>query len=817
MITYAIETVAQVLEVSAPIQGWAVSEVQHLLIDSRRVVSPSRSLYFALHGKNHDGHTFITTLYGQGVRNFVVSNPCELPEDANVLVVADTLVAFQKLAAWHRAKFHLPVIGVTGSNGKTIVKEWLYQLLCADKRIVRSPRSYNSQVGVPLSVWQIEPHHTLGIFEAGISQVGEMARLAPIIACDLGVFTMLGDAHSDGFGTDIAKLREKLILFNNTPTLFFGADDSRIATSVQMLPAIPNRRLITWAKSTGASLRILGMLPETNGTRIRARWQGSIITVFVPFADSAMLDNACLCWLVMLHLGVPNDIITARMSRLETVAMRLELKAGINDCLVVNDSYNFDLHGLNTALDFVARRSNELQRTIILSDMIHSEQPTETIAAMLTRANFGRVVGIGSQVSALRQHLPPNIKTQFYPDTNTFLRDLSSADFKSEIILLKGARPFTFERIAHRLARKAHKTVLEINLDAIIHNLNVYRSRLANGVKLLAMVKASAYGSGSAEVAKLLEYHGVAYLSVAYTDEGIELRQQGIELPILVLNPEANSLEAMQRYRLEPEIYSLELLREFIAQGITGLGIHLKLDTGMHRLGFEASEMKVLCSLLSKNPQLKICSIFSHLAGSENPHHDHFTNTQVAALERMYAQISAAIGYKPLRHILNSGGIARHPQHQLDMVRLGIGLYGIDSSTEIQSLLQPVHTLKATISQTKNIKQGETIGYSRRGQAADDMRIGTISIGYADGLLRAAGNGKYSIGVAGQYAPIVGNICMDMTMIDLTNIPQAQAGDEVTIFGPEHPLTNLAAALETIPYEVLTGISSRVHRVYFQE
>ncbi len=817
MITYAIEAIAEVLSVSPPVSGWVAAEIQHLLIDSRRIVSPSRSLYFALCGRNHDGHTFLKDLYQQGVRNFVVSSDTDLPKDANVLIVSDTLIALQGVATWHRLQFDIPIIGVTGSNGKTIVKEWLFQLLCTDERIVRSPRSYNSQVGVPLSVWQIEAAHTLGIFEAGISEVGEMERLAPIIAPTMGVFTMLGDAHNAGFRTDIEKLREKIKLFRDTKTIFFCADDPRTLSALQLLPLLPDRRLITWARHTGASLRILATHTEQHGTRLRARWQGVAIEIFVPFFDGAMIDNVCLCWLVMLHLGMDNAVIATRMAKLESVAMRLELKDGINDCLILNDSYNFDLHGLNTALEFVTRQHGHLQRTIILSDMMQGQQPTEMIAKMLVRAGFGRVIGIGTAVASLRAHLPNSIKTNFYPDTNAFLSQVSSADFRNEVILLKGARAFVFERIAHRLARKMHKTVLEINLDALIHNLNVYRSRLAPEVKLLAMVKASAYGNGSAEVAKLLEYHGVHYLSVAYADEGIELRQRGIELPILVLNPESQSLDAMRRYRLEPEIYSLALFREFLAQGITEVGIHLKIDTGMHRLGFEEADMKVLCSLLAKNKQINIKSVFSHLAGSENPDHDAFTHTQVATFEAIYAQIAETIGYKPLRHILNSGGIIRHPQHQLDMVRLGIGLYGIDSSDEMQSLLRAVQTLKATISQTKSIKKGETIGYGRRGEAKTAMRIGTISIGYADGLLRTAGNGRHSILVCGQLAPIVGNVCMDMTMIDITHIPQAQAGDEVVVFGSEHPISHLATAMGTIPYEVLTGISARVHRVYFQE
>lgn len=803
--------------------------IRHILLDSRQLLYPESAVFFALPGVRFDGHDFIEKVYAAGVRCFVVSQKTDtaaLPE-ANIILVKNVLAALQQVAAWHRHRFHIPVIGITGSNGKTIVKEWLFQLLREDYYIARSPGSYNSQTGVPLSVWELQQEHTLGIFEAGISKPGEMARIAPVIDCSTGIFTMLGEAHSEGFKDDHEKLHEKLLLFQHCNTLIYGADDPKVDAVIRATFAADQMekapRLFSWSALHEADLRINSIQSLKTQTKITATYGGNPIFIEIPFTDQASVSNAIHCWSLMLLFGYQQDTIAERMLRLEPVAMRLELKAGINQCAVINDSYNSDLTSLTIAMDFAAHHSHDLRRTLILSDILQSGKKPEKlyreVAHLLKEKQFTRLIGIGEEVRLLEAILPANLTAAFYPDTHTFLQQLRSVDFRDEIILIKGARRYGFELIAERLSLKAHKTVLEINLNALIHNFHVYKSLLGPGVKMMAMVKASAYGNGSFEVARLLEYQGADYLAVAYADEGITLRNGGVRLPILVLNPEEGSFDPIMRYDLEPEIYSLPLLSQFIefAKGRETACIHLKLDTGMHRLGFQEADLETVIRQLRNHPQIQVKSVFSHLAASESADHDAFTHQQAARFTAMYDILAAGLGYRPLRHILNSSGINRFPEYQMDMVRLGIGLYGIDSSDQLQHRLQVVQTLKATISQVKIVAAGETIGYGRRGVAERDTFIATISIGYADGLRRSAGNGQYNVLLRGRRAPTIGSVCMDMTMIDVTEIPGVSEGDAVILFGEAPTARELAQCYGTIPYEVFTGISERVKRVYFQE
>jgi Alr-MurF fusion protein len=790
--------------------------IEHLLIDSRKIAFPGTSLFFAIVGARHDGHDFIGDVYKAGVRHLIVSQNIDnqLFTDAIFVKVNDVLQALQDLAAYHRSQFpKLKVIGITGSNGKTVVKEWLYQLLKDDYNIVRSPKSYNSQVGVPLSVWQIRPEHTLAIFEAGISQKGEMEKLERIIQPTMGIFTTLGTAHTEGFTSDDEKLGEKAKLFKHVKSLVCPQKNISFLGKNKSI-----ERVLAWENGKDNHLQIIGNQLVTNKNKDFEPIESS-------FSDKASSENVATCFTTLFALNLEEKTIRQRLKTLEPVAMRLELKAGINGCLLVDDAYNFDLSALQIALDFLNQQSRHLKKTVVLSDMLQIAQNTEgpyfVISQLLIEKKIERVIGIGNDIVKLKNILPQTIDFQHFTSTSDFLNQLKNTDFHNEIILLKGARPFAFEQITNRLALKAHKTVLEINLNALVHNLHVFTQKLKPNVKIMAMVKAAAYGNGSDEVARLLEFHKVDYLAVAYTDEGIDLRNAGVKLPIMVMNPEEASFDALRRFNLEPEIYSLSLLKNYVdfVENTEGplFKIHLKLDTGMHRLGLESIDIQQVISVLSQNKKIKIASVFTHLAATEAAEHDGFTQQQVARFEAFYAQITEGVGYKPMRHVLNSSGITRHAAYQFEMVRLGIGLYGVDNSGDFESRLQVVQTLKATISQIRNVPKTETVGYSRRGLLNRDARIATISIGYADGLLRSAGNGRFSVGLHGKRAPIVGSVCMDMTMIDVTDITEAMEGDEVEIFGNHIPVQALANVLNTIPYEIFTTISERVKRVYFQE
>ena len=855
--TYSISTIKDILKGEYWFNKAAAASdalIEHLLIDSRKISFPQTSLFFAIVGERHDGHDFIVDAYKSGVRNFIISNVQNIDNqqfnDAIFIKVSNVLRGLQDLAAYHRAQFpKLQVIGITGSNGKTIVKEWLYQLLKDDYNIVRSPKSYNSQVGVPLSVWQINETHDLAIFEAGISTTGEMAYLERMIQPTIGIFTNLGTAHTEGFASNEEKIKEKFKLFKNVKTLVCRQDE---------LLRFPNLKIkdqiINWSKTTQSDAQLIDIQYFKDKTFFKLKYKNNTLDFEIPFTDSASIDNATTCILTLFILK--KDIFsnqnmlkffTEKLSHLEPIAMRLEMKAGINGCLIVNDSYNSDFNSLQIALDFIAQQSRQLKRTVVLSDILQSGQDADIlykkVADLLLEKGISKLISIGENVLKIKKFISQTIDCQHFITTTDFLKSINNADFQNEIILLKGARQFEFERIAERLSQKSHKTVLEINLNALTNNLFFFKSLLhPQGTlpkpKIMAMVKASAYGNGSDEVARLLEFHKVDYLAVAYSDEGIALRNAGVKMPIMVMNPEEESFDALIRFDLEPEIYSLNILKHFVnfiennentAEGINegvssfkksntkSFKIHLKLDTGMHRLGFESIDIQQLTQILNAHKSIHIATVFTHLAASEAAEHDHFTDEQVRRFMLMYEQITEGVGYNSMRHVLNSSGITRHPHYHFEMVRLGIGLYGIDSNGAFQNQLQVVQTLKASISQIKNVPQNETIGYSRRGVLLRDSRIATISIGYADGLLRGAGNGQFSVYLHGQRAPIIGSVCMDMTMIDVTDILEATEGDEVEIFGSHLPVQSLAKVLNTIPYEVFTGISERVKRVYFQE
>lgn len=797
--------------------------VDHILYDSRKVIFPKSALFFAFTGMRSDGHRFIDELYNAGVRNFMVSKTVSVENypDANFIKVENALAALQSLAVFHRKKFQLKTIGITGSNGKTIVKEWLFQLLHDDFNIVRSPKSYNSQIGVPLAILQIELEHEMGIFEAGISISGEMQNLQPIIDCEVGIFTNIGPAHDAGFKSSAQKISEKLKLFKNSSAIIYCKDYKDVDKQINLLK---RKKLFSWSKFHPADLQIVKESATLHGeTIVEGIYRKKQVFIRIPFSDQASIENAIHCWAVLLFLGFDPNIINQKMKRLEPVAMRLELKEGINNCKVVNDSYNSDLASLQIALDFLQQQEQYANRTLFLSDILQtgmdSKKLYNKVAQLLSEKKISKLIGIGTEVSIIKKSLPKTISAQFFPDTSSFLMNFNPDDFEKEIILLKGARQFEFEKIANRLAQKNHKTVLEIDLNALVQNLNVYSGLLMPGTKMMVMVKAAAYGSGSAEVAKLLEFQKVEYLAVAYADEGIQLRKEGIQLPIMVLNPEEATFDSLIRFRLEPEIYSITLLKQLLhaLPQDQNIAVHLKLDTGMRRLGFEKKDIRNLCELLKQNRSITIKSVFSHLAASENPEQDDFSKKQIKTFLRLYEEIAKSLGYKPLRHILNSNGITRFPQYQWEMVRLGIGLYGIDESGLISDQLERVHTLKASVSQIRKVPANTTVGYGRSGVITKPKTIATISIGYADGFLRKAGNGHYSVLIHGKKAPTIGNICMDMTMVDVTGITALKEGDEAIIFGKEWPVEALAECLQTIPYEVFTNLSERIKRIYFQD
>ncbi|MDR1343919.1 MAG: bifunctional UDP-N-acetylmuramoyl-tripeptide:D-alanyl-D-alanine ligase/alanine racemase [Tannerellaceae bacterium] len=800
------------------------AHINTLLTDSRRLSSPGQSLFFALKTKANDGHRYINELYNLRVRNFVVS---EMPRDvtampdANFLLVKDTLRALQKLAARHRQRFDIPVIGITGSNGKTIVKEFLYQLLHNEFNIVRSPRSYNSQLGVPLSVWQMNGKHTLAIFEAGISQPDEMGRLRSVISPTIGILTGIGEAHQENFISSFQKCMEKLTLFADCETIIYNADTAFIANCIDS--ALLSHRAIGWSRvNSDAPLFVSSIKKKENETEIHCTVMGLNSAYTIPFTDDASIENVLHCLALILCLKPTSLGDTSRFLHLEPVEMRLDIKQAINNCLLINDAYNSDINSLDIALDFMQSRKagTNLASTLILSDILQSgalpKYLYKKVADLVRRRKIERLIGIGRDITEYASLF--DIPKEFYRTTADFLDSSSIKTFRRELILLKGSRRFHFEQISERIEKKTHETILEVNLDAIAHNFNHYRSLLTPGTKMIAMLKAFGYGIGPDEIAKTLQEYRCDYIAVAVADEGAELRKAGISIPIIVMNPEQGSFNLLLDNQLEPEIYNFRILRTIIREtgrrGITSYPIHIKIDTGMHRLGFQVQDIPQLCSIIRNQSGVSVSSAFSHLAGSDSPSLDSFTDMQARIFRQAAATLEAGLEHVIIKHILNTAGIERFPQYAMDMVRLGIGLYGVSATGNRE--LRNVATLRTTILQIQTITQGDSVGYNRASYATRDSRIAIIPIGYADGLDRRLGNGKGEVSINNQLCPIIGNICMDTTMIDITDM-DAREGDPVIIFGQSYPITRLADKLDTIPYEVLTTISPRVKRIYYRE
>lgn len=819
-------------QVGARVYGKPVADkdfVERVIIDSRSPEPARNSLFVALVTRKNDGHRYISEMYEAGVRTFLVSRrPEVLPQDATFIEVDDTLQALQQMAFCRRQSFEGPVVGITGSNGKTVVKEWLSYLLGFDRQVVRSPQSYNSQLGVPLSLLQIKDGYDTGVFEAGVSRQGEMERLAYVMRPTIGIFTNIGPAHDAGFPDRETKVAEKLKLFRYARRLIYCADYKQIEGALLHNKDMADITRHTWSFSekTPADLQLLETLENSEGTVLSARYRGKEISIEISFPDRASIENAMHCWLFMLVSGYENAEIARRMKTLPVVEMRMEMKEGVGGSYIINDVYNSDYNSVCMALEFLYRHHRHRPKCVILSDIPESgrdeKELYQDVADILRREQVEELHCIGPAMMRQKACFA-GLEVCFYPDTDAFLASFNLRHYYGKAVLLKGARSFRFERIGARLQHKVHETVMEVNLTALVHNLNFFKGLLEPSTKMMVMGKAFSYGSGSHEIADILEYNHVDYVAVAYPDEAVSLRNNGIHLPIMCMNPEDEGMETVIRYDVEPVIYSrriFETLQVYMNRmGITekgSVGIHLALDTGMHRMGVEEKDLEAMLVLLQEEPRCRLNSVFTHLATADMPEMDAYTLQQLQTYKRLSQKVVASFPYKVLRHCLNTAGIFRFPEYRFDMVRLGIGLYGVGTDEKMQANLETVSTLKTVISQIRTIPAGDAVGYGRRFVAERETKVGVIGIGYADGLNRHLGNGKGKVWVKGKLVPIIGSICMDMCMIDLTGTDAAEK-DEVVVFGPQNPISSLAEALGTIPYEVLTGISQRVKRIYYQE
>ena len=832
MLKYSIIKIATLI--GARRVGDTDAQIGWLLTDSRSLCFPEETLFFALKSARNDGHKYISDLYRRGVRNFVVEsrgiheycpNSASEMNDANFLIVPSPLAALQRLAERHRDEFDIPIVGITGSNGKTMVKEWLYQILLPSQKIVRSPKSYNSQIGVPLSVWLLNEQTEVGIFEAGISEPGEMMALRDIIQPTVGVFTSLGSAHQENFRSMEEKCMEKLELMHDTQAMIYCSDNDIVSRCVRRMQYKGEK--IAWSQ---CDEQVAFFVKTVDGTKISYRYKGEDGAFDIPFSDEASIEDCITCAATALYLGITPEQLAERMPVLEPVAMRLEVKDGQRGCVLINDSYNSDVNSLDIALDFMNRRQfspltshpSLLKKTLILSDMYQTgvapEQLYAQVSDLCVKRGIQKFIGIGTDLSAQADKIQIADK-QFFLDVQHFLTSDTFSSLRNELILLKGARSFGFDQITEQLEQKVHETILEVNLNAVVNNLNYYRSFLKPETKMVCMIKADAYGAGAIEIAKTLQDHRVDYLAVAVADEGVTLRKAGITANIMIMNPEMTAFKTMFDYDLEPEVYSFRLLDALIRaarkEGITGWPVHIKLDTGMHRLGFDPiNDMDELIDRLKHQNAIIPRSVFSHFVGSDSDGFDEFSARQFALFDEGSKKLQAAFTHKILRHMDNSAGIEHFPERQMDMCRLGLGLYGVDPRDN--RILNTVSTLKTTILQMRHVPAGDTVGYSRKGKIDHDSVIAAIPIGYADGLNRHLGNRRCYCLVNGQKAEYVGNICMDVAMIDVTGI-DCHEGDMVEIFGEHLPVTTLSDIIDTIPYEVLTGVSNRVKRVYFQD
>ena len=813
---YSLSRIAEA--VGGRLLGDGARMVESVSIDSRGSCSAT-SLFIALRGPRHDGHDHIAGLALQGLRAFMVEEGRAAAfARSDLIVVPDTLLALQRFAAWHRAHFNLPVVGITGSNGKTVVKEWLWQMLRSEELIVRSPGSWNSQVGVPLSVLEMGPAHTLGLFEAGISTAGEMDRLRPVIRPTIGVLTNIGAAHGDGFTDDHEKCAEKLRLFKDAHAVVLGTDNTVVRSVAQAV--LRPEVLRDWSHERDAFVRVLNEVERGEATAITLLHAGKRHEYLVPFTDAASRENALTCITLLLQLGRDPHWINEALPQLSPVDMRMRSVEGAQGSTLIDDSYSNDPTSLRIALDHLAHMAHGRRRVVVLSDMLGSGLPADLlyqrVAHDLSAAKVDHVIGVGPSISAHRHHFPPG--SHFHVDADALLRNEEPKALMGAVVLVKGARDFRLERVVRRWQQHSHGTELEVDLGAIRHNLNHYRAIVGPDIRLMAMVKAAGYGCGALELARLFDHERIHYLGVAYADEGVELRRHGITVPILVMNPEPIPLETLQRFHLEPEVYderSLAAVLEHAASSGSSTTIHIKLDTGMHRLGFTAADMPWLLEQLRDKRMPHVASILSHLAASEDPAQDDFTRGQIAAFSSMATRIGEVLGYRPLWHIANSGAVSRFPEARLDMVRLGIGLHGVGVDERETRQLMPVATLRTVIAQLRTVAPGESVSYGRRFIAQRETRIATLPIGYADGLARRLGNAVGKVWINDKAAPFVGTICMDMCMVDVTDL-SCSLRDEVIIFGPGHPLQEYACDLGTIPYEALTSISPRVRRVYVQ-
>lgn len=799
------------------------AEITTLLTDSRKLVNPAGVIFFAIPTKHDSGCRYVDALVARGVKNYVlpVGTTCSCT-GINIWWVNDVVGALQQLAAHHRVQFDIPVVGITGSNGKTIVKDWIVQLIGSDYHVAANPKSYNSQIGVPLSVWQLNADNRMGVFEAGISETGEMARLQRIIAPTIGIFTNIGQAHDEHFLSRSQKVAEKLQLFTHCDTLIYSTDHKEIDSVLAGIESFRTVHRFTWGISAENDLQIINYSLTERSTTLVLNYHGQSFEVVIPFIDRASRENVMHCIALMLHLGYAPAEVSRRCLHLTPVEMRLEINEGINNCLLINDSYSLDINSLSIALDFLQHDHQHHNKTLIISDFAQSGLPDAElypqVASLARERGVSRMVCIGPALSRNRQCFS-GLQAEFFDDTDAFLSSFDTSRLQNETVLLKGARCFRFEKIARLLQRKSHETIMEVNLDALVHNLNQYRSRLAPTTRLMAMVKASSYGAGKVEVASVLQNNHVDYLTVAYADEGVELRRNGITLPIMVMNPEETAFDDIVKHHLEPDIYSLRILDSFARHAALygkRVAIHIELDTGMHRLGFGEADLEVLSTELRRHSTtLEVRSIFSHLACSEDPAMDDFTHRQIDHFRDWSQRLITLLGQREpiLCHILNSSGISRFPEAQMDMVRLGIGLYGVAPEPEVQARLQSVSRLITRISQVKDIPEGDSVGYNRRWVAQRPSRIAILPIGYADGINRHLGLGNGRVVINGHEAPLIGSVCMDMCFVDVTDIV-CNEGDEAILFGDGNLLQRNAAAAGTIPYELLTAVSPRVKRVY---
>lgn len=808
------------------------SSITTLLTDSRTLTTADGTLFFAIPTKRNTGCRYIGGLYAQGVRNFVIPNvlsddmemEISACAEANFLRVENVVGAMQSLVAYHRNRFDIPIVGVTGSNGKTIVKDWILQLLSSEKKMVGTPRSYNSQIGVPLSVWQLTQDCEMAVFEAGVSLPCEMWNLQEIIRPSIGIFTNIGQAHDENFITRGQKITEKLQLFTHSDVIIYCDDHKDISSIIIGSEVYQKIRHFTWGKTSEATVQLLSSTVQDGETLLSVKYREDRFETTIPFTDKASIENAMHCITLLLYLGYAPDFIMEKTPHLLPVAMRLEVKEGINNCQLVNDGYSLDINSLVIALDFIQQEKQHAKKTLIMSDIMQSgmiePELYDDVARLVSQRGITRFIGIGEALKRNAAKFPPD--SVFFNTTDEFLQKYAFSQLQNETILLKGARMFHFERIAKLLQRKSHETIMEVNLGALVRNLNYYRSRISPTTKLMAMVKAFSYGAGNVEIANTLQFNHVDYLTVAYTDEGQELRQNGITLPIMIMNPEEDSFDNIIRLNLEPDIYSFRILDLFAESAMlccsSPFPIHIELDTGMHRLGFMENEVERLGKrLLELGGVVSVKSIFSHLACSEDPAMDDFTRGQISKFKAWSSKLKKILGDDSIAcHILNSSGITRFPEADMDMVRLGIGLYGISPEPEVQKHLQPVSRLKTQISQIKDIPQGDSVGYNCRWIAKRPSRIAIIPIGYADGLNRRLGNEIGKVIIKDRIAPIVGSICMDMCFVDVTGIDCSET-DEVTIFGNAELLHEIADAMGTIPYEILTSVSHRVKRIYYRE